>query len=242
MKKKEIKKIDTQKQRIQKIAAISLFSALFLFFFDTVYGTIQSGGIIVSKSAMGYIDLFNNSVFEGLYYLDFISLFIYILLWIGFMGYIFTQESIKMKHLLLGFALSFGIISFVVNNKVFAIFDLYQQFMVAEVVLRNNYIIAMESLIAVSEQLSLGTLIPTLLASIGLFLVVLDVYQENVIKKWLAYAGLIGFGLWILHTPIFVLFPSSYGVLSNIFLLARLSMMAFLMGFGLKLYEQAKVS
>lgn len=242
MKKKEIKKQDTQKQSIQKIAAISLFSALFLFFFDTVYGTIQNGGTIVSKSAMGYIDLFNNSTFEGLYYLDIMSVIIYILLWIGFMGYIFTQESIKMKHILLGFALSFGVISFITNNKVFAIYDLYQQFLVADVVLRNNYIVAMESLVAVSEQLSLGTLIPALLTSIGLFLVVLDVYKEKALKKWIAYAGLIGFGLWVLYTPIFVLFPLSYGVLSNIFLLVRLCMMASLMGLGLKLYDQSKIS
>lgn len=240
MKKKEVKKQDTQKQLYQKISAIFLFTALFLFFFDTVYGTIQRGGLIVSKSAMGYIDLFNQSTFEGLYYLDILTMIIYILIWVGFMGYIFTQDALKKEHFLLAFLLSFGVISFVANSKVFAIYDLYQQFLVAEVVLRNNYVVAIESLVAVTEHLSLGTLVPSLLASLSLFFVVFEVFKSKLLKPYLAYAGLIGFGLWVLYTPIFVLFPASYGVLSNLFLLVRLCMMAFLMAIGLKLYEQAK--
>jgi hypothetical protein len=186
-----------KKNRLIKLcAAILIIIAGLITILDIIIGMSLSTDS-VPKTALEYFNLFNESKFIGLYYLDFLNFInvFFILSYYILIVIIIGKRTKKLATISLILSIS-GSILFILNNGSIDLMNLSNQYFVSNSsVTMQGYLDEAEIILTRSAHGSVSIFYGYFILSIANILLALILFKTDFIKKYVSILGLIGYGM-----------------------------------------------
>ncbi len=203
--------LNTKWKKFYFVGGCAAMTSFVLTLYDIIFGSITSGDLsILPHTAIERFNEFQQSIFMGLYRLDFLNLISYMIMLFAYFAIVMAHRKENNPESIFAGLLAFlGTTIFISANKALAMLNLSNKyFMTSDLAQRDLFAAAGEAMLASGEHGGFGVFIGFFILTCASLYISIVMLRGHVFSRVNSILGIVGYLLLLVYIVLVTFIPS----------------------------------